>query len=240
LLRQSFEQSKLAVLVSGYLAFVAGEFVLLYRTAKGNSMKTKISTYVAMGLSLVVFAWTTSPVLALQPSEVTAYSASSDGTLYETPFASGISAVVGNLGFTPSAIDFEPTANILYAIKVGPATTQLYQINTTNATSTPVGVGFASSGTFDGNAYDLTNAAAVGFDFDPTSLQPDSSMRIRLTTNTGANLQLNSATGLISSVDTTLHYASSTTPGVGDIAYSNNIAQTGGTTTVIDYRLTRG
>ncbi|MBM3726159.1 MAG: DUF4394 domain-containing protein [Acidobacteria bacterium] len=97
---------------------------------------------------------------------------------------------IGNLGFVPVGIDFRPSTSTLYALGVGRATTQLYTVNIATGAATPVGAGFATSGM----NYNL-GGQTIGFDFNPTTLQADSSMRIRVVGSGGANLRLNSSTG---------------------------------------------
>jgi hypothetical protein len=141
------------------------------------------------------------------------------------------STTIGNVGFLPEAIDFRPGSNALYAIDVGATTTQLYTINVATAAATPVGAGFASVGV----DYDLTGNQSFGFDFNPKTLQADTSMRIRLISTNGENLRLNSNTGLIAAVDVDLSIApSSAAPFTDAAAYINNIPEVGGTTILHD------
>jgi Domain of unknown function (DUF4394) len=134
---------------------------------------------------------------------------------------------IGNVGFTPVGIDFRPGTSELYALSVGPNTSQLHTININSGASTPVGAGFASSGA----GYDLTGNQTFGFDFNPTTLQADNSMRIRLVSTGNANLRLNSSTGLISNVDTQLQFANGASPFISGAAYINSAAATQGGTT---------
>src|SRR5215204_2548089 len=83
---------------------------------------------------------------------------------------------IGNLGFTPEAIDFKPGTNTLYAIDVGATTTQLYTVNISTGLATPTSSNFPSVGA----DYNLTVNQRYGFDFNPSTLQADNSMRIRL------------------------------------------------------------
>jgi len=139
------------------------------------------------------------------------------------------------VGFVPEGLDFRPSSHSLYAIDIGPSTTQLYTIDTTTGAATAVGGGFPS---VDPSAvavtYDLTQSRTFGFDFNPTTLQPDTSMRIRLVGNSGLNLRLNSGSGLIAAIDTPLNPG---TPRVDGIAYADNIASHAGTTSLyaLDY-----
>ena len=139
--------------------------------------------------------------------------------------------VVGGVGIVPEGIDFRPGTSKLYALDVGPNTTQLYTINIHTAAATPVGPGFNSSGP----NYDLTTNQTFGFDFNPTTLQPDDSLRIRVVGTSGTNLRLNSSTGLIQNVDANLAFAGTGNAAFVDgAAYINNIARAGGVTTLYD------
>src|SRR3954468_18752738 len=65
----------------------------------------------------------------------------------------------GNLGFVPEGIDFQPGTNRLYAIDIGPVTTQVYVVNTTNAVAKPTPTSFPSVGA----GYNLTGNQHFGF-----------------------------------------------------------------------------
>src|SRR5262245_33649963 len=52
----------------------------------------------------------------------------------------------GNLGFTPEAIDFKPGTNVLYAIDIGAATTQLYTVDIFTGAATPTSSNFPTVG----------------------------------------------------------------------------------------------
>jgi Domain of unknown function (DUF4394) len=127
---------------------------------------------------------------------------------------------IGNVGFTPEGIDFRPGTNILYAIDIGATTTQLYTININNAVATPVGPGFPSMDA----GYNLTGNQRFGFDFNPSTLQADNSMRIRLVATNNDNLRLNSDTGLIAATDVDLNIQpGGAAPFVDGAAYLNNV-----------------
>jgi hypothetical protein len=165
-------------------------------------------------------------------AQVTGYGVTDAGSLFRfDPAAPAVVTPIGNLGFVPEGIDFRPGTQTLYAIDVGPNTTQLYTVNTSTAAATPVGAGFASNGT----GYTLTGNNRFGFDFNPTTLQGDGSVRIRLVSdNTAANLRLNSDTGAIAATDTPLAIGTDA-PFVSGVAYTNSAASTaGGTTTLYD------
>lgn len=151
-------------------------------------------------------------------------------------------APVTNIGaalpFVPEGIDFRPGTETLYAIDVGPNVTQMYTININTGAATPVGGGFTSSGSVNGNAYDLTTSASFGFDVNPTTLQGDGSFRIRLIGTNTANLRLNSLTGGIAAVDGNLAIGAAS-PFADAAAYTNSNALTAGGTTqlfVLDAR----
>jgi hypothetical protein len=128
---------------------------------------------------------------------------------------------IGNVGFVPEGIDFRPGTNTLYAIDIGATTTQLYTINIANGAATPVGAGFNTVDVAAG--YNLGGSQRFGFDFNPSTLQPDNSMRIRLVGQNGDNLRLHSATGAIAVVDVDLLIPPSSSPFVDGAAYLNNV-----------------
>ncbi len=160
----------------------------------------------------------------------------SDPDLSDAGSATTIGVLPGNV--IPEGIDFRPTTTAgdpnrpLYAIDVGPVTTQLYTVNTKTAALTPVGAGFPSVVVA---SYDLvTGNQKFGFDFNPATQQADGSIRIRLVSTGGANLRLNSDTGLVAAVDSPLTIGTAA-PFVDAIAYINsNKAVIGGTTTLFD------
>jgi hypothetical protein len=140
--------------------------------------------------------------------------------------------VIGPLGggLVTEAIDFRPSSSTLYGIDVGANTIKLYTIDINNGAATAVGAGFNVSGA----GYNFAGTQKFGFDFNPTSLQGDGSMRIRLVGTNNSNVRINSATGLIDTVDGPLAIGTNS-PFVDGIAYSNNTANAGtGTTTLYD------
>lgn len=169
----------------------------------------------------------------------TGFGVTAGGFLFKFQLSNpGTVAVIGNIGFIPEGIDFRPSSNTLYAINIGPSTTQLFTLDITTGAVTAVGSGFPSSGNVGGVPYDLTTAGSFGFDFNPTTLQGDGSMRIRLIAGNN-NLRLNSSTGQIVAVDTQLNYPpgdpnAGSTVRVDGVAYTNNIAATSGTTRLFD------
>jgi hypothetical protein len=136
---------------------------------------------------------------------------------------------IANLGFVPEGIDFRTGTSSLFAIDVGASTAQLYTIDVGTGAATAIGGGFATAGTVGGVSYNLAGATSFGFDFNPTTLQADGSIRIRFTANNGTNLRLHSATGGVAAVDGPLAGS------VGAVAYINNVFATqGGVTGLYD------
>jgi hypothetical protein len=176
-------------------------------------------------------------VLADFASAQTGYGVNGSGQLFSFDVNGIAPAPVTNIGaplsFVPEGIDFRPGTSLLYAIDVGPNTSQLYWISITNGISVAVGPGFTSTGVVNGVSYDLTTSSNFGFDFNPKTLQGDNSMRIRLVNTSNQNLRLNSSTGEIAGVDLALHIGANS-PFVDAVAYINNKAEMGGTTTLYD------
>lgn len=129
-----------------------------------------------------------------------AYGVDVSGGLFSFNLSSpGSVTSIGNLGFTPAAIDFRPGTSTLYAVSIDAGTGQgsLFTVNTTSGAATLVGSGF--------NAAGLIGAGPIGFDFNPTTLQTDGSLRIRLVDGDGSNFRLNSDTGGIGVTDTAIN-----------------------------------
>ena len=172
------------------------------------------------------------------------YGVNGSGQLFKFDLSTP-NAAVTNIGaplsFVPEGIDFRPAAvapfavRALYAIDVGAVNTQLYTIDITTGIPTAVGPGFPS---VVAGSYNLATGGPFGFDFNPTTLQGDNSMRIRLIgANGGVNLRLNSDTGLVAVVDTPLLYANQNSPFADAAAYINSnkaVAAAGGTTVLFD------
>jgi len=100
---------------------------------------------------------------------------------------------------------------------------QLYLIDVGNGTATTVGSGFVVPVS--------TSAPTYGFDFNPTTLQPDGSVRIRLVSSDGLNRRLNSNTGAVSNTDLGLTAGNA----IDSVAYTNTavaVIPGGGTTTL--------
>ncbi|HEX8312128.1 MAG TPA: DUF4394 domain-containing protein [Chthoniobacteraceae bacterium] len=151
-----------------------------------------------------------------------AYGFDSTNTLYSFSVTNPTATTpVGNIGFTPEGIDFNPANGLLYAFNVGATNGELYTLSLTTGTATPVGT-FPLSGGADATAYNLANNSNFGFDFNPKTLQADGSIRIRLVSEDGDNIRLNSATGALAAADTRLNGTSTSAVGA---AYTNNFAQ---------------
>jgi len=166
------------------------------------------------------------------------YGVNAAGSLFsfDTDNPAGV-MTIGPVGFVPEGIDFQPGTSTLYAIDIGPNTTQLYTINIATGAATPVGAGFNSSGTVNNVSYTLTANQTYGFDFNPKTLQSpgDGSMRIRLIGTSGVNLRLNSLSGQIAAVDTSLVISpTGASPFADAAAYINNIPAASGTTALYD------
>jgi hypothetical protein len=172
----------------------------------------------------------------------TGYGVNGSGQLFKFDLSTPNAAVTNigaPLGFVPEGIDFRPAAaapfavRALYAIDVGEVTTQLYTIDIATGVPTPVGPGFPS---VVAASYNLASGGSFGFDINPTTLQADNSIRIRLIgANGGANLRLNSNTGLVAAVDGALLYSNQNSPFADAAAYINsNKATIGGTTVLYD------
>jgi hypothetical protein len=162
------------------------------------------------------------------------YGVNGNGQLFRFAVNGIAPAPVINIGaplsFVPEGIDFRPSSQTLYAIDVGPNTTQLYTISIITGAATPVGAGFNSTGA----GYDLTTSSEFGFDFNPKTLQGDGSMRIRLVNTADQNLRLNSSTGLIANIDGALAgQPVGGSPFVDGVAYLNNIAEAAGPATTL-------
>lgn len=189
-------------------------------------MQTRNRIVFCRGLAAIALCSATLPALAQR-----AYGVNGNGLLfYFDVDAPAAVTPVGNLGFVPEGLDFRPGTNTLYALDIGAASSQLYSVNIGNAAASAVGAGFSSSGA----NYNLTGNQNFGFDFNPTTLQADGSMRIRLVGSNGVNLRLNSGTGAIAAVDGALAFASGATPFVDGAAYINNLPTMGGSTQLFD------
>lgn len=127
---------------------------------------------------------------------------------------------IGNLGFTPEAIDFKPGTNQLYAIDIGATTTQLYTVNIFNGAATPTSSNFPSVGA----GYSLTVNQRYGFDFNPSTHDGSGNFQIRLIANNNENLRINSSDGSLSLAATDLLIQpGSNAPFTDAAAYLNNV-----------------
>jgi hypothetical protein len=169
---------------------------------------------------------------------ITGYGVNAAATLFsfdvDAPAVVTTHGAVGAVGFVPEGIDFRPGTSTLYAIDIGPNTSQLYTIDINTGVAAAVGAGFTSSGVVGGVNYNLGLGQWFGFDFNPTTLQADNSMRIRLVATNNANLRLNSSTGQVAAVDGNLAFANGNSPFVDAAAYINNAPTMGGTTALYD------
>jgi hypothetical protein len=159
-----------------------------------------------------------------------AFGVDSNGDLFRFDLSSPATTyTIGNLGFVPEGLDFRTGTGTLYAIDVGASLTQLYTVDTATGAATTVGAGFASAGTFNSLSYSLLTSGSFAFDFNPTTLQADGSIRIRFIGDNGVNLRLHSGTGGIAAVDGAVSGA------IAGAAYINNaFARMGGATGLYD------
>jgi len=175
-------------------------------------------------LGFLAFGCALAVALASVTKAQTGYGVDGNGNLFSfdvtAPGSIPVTAI-GNVGFTPEGIDFRPGTSQLYAIDVGATTTQLHTINIATAAATPVGAGFPTVDAIAG--YNLSGNQHFGFDFNPSTLMADNSMRIRLVATNNDNLRINSATGAIAATDTDLLIPPASSPFVDAAAYINNL-----------------
>lgn len=144
----------------------------------------------------------------------TAYGVDANGALFSFNLTNpGSVNAIGNLGFTPEAIDFRPGTSTLYAVNIDSATGNgaIYTVNTTTGASSIIGSGFTSAA--------LIGSTSIAFDFNPTTLQGDGSIRIRLVGDNGTNLRLHSDTGGIAVTDGSINGVSGAM--ISAAAYTN-------------------
>lgn len=162
------------------------------------------------------------------PEGATGYAYNADGQLFSF-FLSDPSTVtpVGSPGAdTMKGLDFRPGTDTLYSIAVGPTESQLSTVNVFNGTVSPIGTAFPNQdppGT--GTNYEISENSQFGFDFNPTTLQADGSIRIRLVDDNGTNLRLHSDTGAVASVDGSINIDGMVVSGVTGAAYTNSDTQ---------------
>jgi hypothetical protein len=152
----------------------------------------------------------------------TVYVVNSGGVLQSFDVSTpGTRTTIGTVGFITNGLDFRSGTTDLYGFRAddGVGTAGIYTLNTTTGAAARVGSGFATSL--------LGGSTSLGFDFNPTTLQGDGSIRIRLVGDSGLNLRLNSNTGLIANTDTGLNGGTTTATAV---AYTRTDFAGAGTT----------
>jgi hypothetical protein len=187
---------------------------------------------------LLALAACSTEVLAAEPSLV-GYGVNFNGDLFKFDMDNPSNVtLIGDIGFVPAGIDFRPGSRELYALQIGSSLSQLYRIDIDTAVATRVGADFTSVGT--GYNLNLGPDSVYGFDFDPKSLQPDGSMRIRFASSYGYNMLLNSKSGQIQTINRVHRFANSfNDTWVEALAYTNNIPAASGKSDLyaIDSRL---
>ncbi|RYG67945.1 DUF4394 domain-containing protein [bacterium] len=149
--------------------------------------------------------------LPIQPTGYTFYGVQDDQLVVgDTNNASRAArrTITGVNGGKIVAVDIRPANGALYGFS---SEHRLYRINTATGAATQIG---GTISEIDGDR--------VGFDFNPTV------DRIRVVDSNGNNLRLNPDTGAIVAIDTDLP----SSVDVVAVAYTNNRATTGGTTTL--------
>ncbi len=135
-------------------------------------------------------------------------------------------------GANTKGIDVRPGTSTIYAIDITATTTQIFTVNPTTGAREAVGPAIPNTGTAgDANAYNIDpNAPGYGFNFNPTTLQGDTSSRFRLVDANGNNFRFNSNTGAVTNVDGSLAYTDGTsaTIAIGAAAYTNSDAERSG------------
>ncbi|MBL9160841.1 MAG: DUF4394 domain-containing protein [Verrucomicrobiales bacterium] len=165
------------------------------------------------------------------PVRATGFAYNATGQLFSFPLSDpSLVTPIGPAGQSDvKGIDFLPGTNTLYAIAVGQGNSQLRTVNLNDGTATPIGSGFANAAATPGN-YSIASSNLFGFDFNPTTLQGDGSIRIRLVDSAGTNLRLHSATGGVAAVDTGLTVNAMASPGISAAAYTNTDTARAGAT----------
>ena len=154
------------------------------------------------------------------PAGATGFGYSASGQFFSFPLDDPSSITpIGNPGQDEvKGIDFRPGTTELYTIAVGDSTAQLSMVNVANGNVTPIGPGFPNMGT----GYTISPLSRFGFDFNPTTLQGDGSIRIRFVDSNGTNLRLHSDTGGVASVDGGINIGGMPVGGVSGAAYTNS------------------
>ncbi|CAN5616605.1 DUF4394 domain-containing protein [soil metagenome] len=146
---------------------------------------------------------------------------------FDSASANTVSAPIPITGVTVGllrGIDFRPANGLLYGLSytaTAAEQAQLYTINTTTGVATAVGGPVTLTGT--------GTSTRVSIDFNPVA------DALRVATGTNTNYRISPTTGAILGQDTNFAYAAGdpgagTTPLMGDVAYSNNVAGATSTT----------
>ncbi len=187
---------------------------------------------VSLSLTLLATAalFAASPAADARPRGF-AYNAAGQLFSFDLTNPGAVTPIGAPAGPDVKGLDLRPSTTTLYAIDVNATTAQLFTVNPADGVRTPVGAGFATSAMAP-TPYSLDPAAGFVLDFNPTTLQPDGSIRIRFVGSNGVNLRLNSDTGTVAAVDGSIAYTSGTpaTSAVSGGAYTNSdTARAGGT-----------
>lgn len=178
----------------------------LYRIDTLSGKATKLGGFGTLGTSIVGIAIPTREVAYAvdDANNLMIINPLSSATPVITKAITGLAAAENVVG-----IDFRPLNGQLYALG---STSRIYTINLSTGGATAVGT--AGAFTLSGTSF--------GFDFNPVV------DRIRIVSNTGQNLRIEPATGILAATDASLNPG---TPDVSAAAYINNFA--GATTTTL-------
>ena len=173
---------------------------------------------VIRGLSIAAVAVATVFVTTPSADAAIAYALTDNNRLLRFDTATpgvltGVAPISGRVnGEDLIGIDFRPANNGLYAVgEFG----NLYTVNLNTAAATVVGA-LVADPTDPTNPFTGLQGSRWGFDFNPVA------DRLRITSDTGQNLRVNPANGLVTT-DTNLLYAGgAVTPLVVGAAYTNN------------------
>ncbi len=161
------------------------------------------------------------------PAGATGYAYNATGQLFSFPLTNPAAVTpigpAGN-GTDVKGLDFRPGTFNLFSISVGAAASQLGLVNISTGGVTNVGAGFPNTDNVVPMlaTYSVDPASQFGFDFNPTTVQSDGSIRVRLVDDGGTNLRLNDQTGGVASVDGDINIAGTTVTGVSGAAYTNS------------------
>ncbi len=159
------------------------------------------------------------------PAAAVGYGYNAAGQLFSFPLTdpSTVTPIGAASELTVKGLDFRPGTDGLYSIAVGATTSQLSLVNINTGGVIAIGAAFPNTDPpVLGTNYNITAASQFGFDFNPTTLQTDGSIRIRLIDDNGTNLRLNSNTGAVASVDGDINIGGVTVTGVTGAAYTNS------------------